>query len=190
MAPHAARSSSSSSSSGSGSGSGSSSGSRRRRKQNLSHTAKTKDRTKGKKRKRKPVPEEMDTESESGSESASIDEEEEEEEEEEGEREEEEEGEDVEWQTEGHAWLGKDVIRVYTNNDKEKKERKAIITKWVPAGDDKVEDYAMWHIRHDDGDEEDLEEKEVLEEVWMRRTVWYSDEKGVRIIWRDTARAS
>ena len=32
----------------------------------------------------------------------------------------------------------------------------ARVVRWLPAGEDPVEDYAMWHVVHEDGDEEDL----------------------------------
>jgi len=64
---------------------------------------------------------------------------------------------DEEWQTEGHAWIGREVARMFG-------ERRAIakVVKWLPAGEDPQEDPALWHILHRDGDEEDLEEHEML----------------------------
>ena len=76
--------------------------------------------------------------------------------EEEGEEEGEAEGEAIpesEWLREGHGWLGATVRRL---------GHRASVTKWAPASDD-GEDEALWHVVHDDGDEEDLDEAEMRE---------------------------
>jgi hypothetical protein len=51
-----------------------------------------------------------------------------------------------------------------------KKVSIGLITKWVPASDD---DPALWHMVHDDGDEEDLEEDEVHTAMAL-----YAEESG------------
>ena len=49
-------------------------------------------------------------------------------------------------------------------------DRRAIakVVKWLPPGDDPKEDPALWHILHQDGDEEDLEEHEMLAALHCR----------------------
>ena len=57
-----------------------------------------------------------------------------------------------EWCTEGHEWIGERVVRVFGG------ERiGGVVTRWLPKGKGRR---AMWHLRHDDGDEEDLYENE------------------------------
>ena len=46
------------------------------------------------------------------------------------------------------------------------------ITGWVPAQGD---DVALWHVVHEDGDEEDLEEHEVRDEI-MDEKEWLTHE--------------
>jgi hypothetical protein len=68
---------------------------------------------------------------------------------------------DSHWQTTGHPYIGKEVVRNF-----EGRLVHGRITKWVPAGDDE-EEPALWHNVHNEGkadgreDEEDLEEDEV-----------------------------
>eukprot|EP00941_MAST-03F_sp_MAST-3F-sp1_P003515 g3515.t1 len=62
------------------------------------------------------------------------------------------------WREKGHEWIGKRVRRIlpgYGVTDGK-------IVRWIPAGDDTDEE-ALWHMVHDDGDEEDLDEKEMIE---------------------------
>ena len=58
---------------------------------------------------------------------------------------------------EGHEWIGKRVRRFHKGGV----FSDGVITKWLPAGE-AADDYAMWHVEHDDGDEEDLEAYEVV----------------------------
>jgi len=69
------------------------------------------------------------------------------------------------WQTEGHDWMLARVRRSFGRN----KVGMGFITRWIPAGEDPEEDPAMWHVVHDDGDEEDLEEAEVLAALKMQQ---------------------
>jgi len=63
-----------------------------------------------------------------------------------------------EWKMSGHRWIGQSVPRVIGGETVFGK-----VTRWMPAGKDPKEDFAMWHIVHSDGDEEDLEEWEMRE---------------------------
>ena len=58
-----------------------------------------------------------------------------------------------EWQTSEHEWIGRRVTRVIDGI-----ELDARVTKWIPADGT---DPALWHVLHDDGDEEDLDEAEM-----------------------------
>ena len=58
---------------------------------------------------------------------------------------------DEEWLTAGSDWLGKRVVRVFDGV-----RFIGQVISWVPANDDG--DPPLWKIKHDDGDEEDLEE--------------------------------
>ena len=58
----------------------------------------------------------------------------------------------IHWQTEGHAFVGKRVRQHFTGHG----FTLGTITKWVPKDG---KDPAMFHVVHDDGDEEDLSEK-------------------------------
>ena len=87
------------------------------------------------------------------------------------------------WEEEGHPWIGRRVRRTCGWKLHGKEERlievaDGTITKWLPAGDGPYEP-ALWHMCHDDGDEEDLEECEASEALLaMERGVYektYSD---------------
>jgi hypothetical protein len=93
-----------------------------------------------------------------------------------------------EWQTTGNEWIGKGICRQFTisgassqdigegksSSAKRKREAKDAVplvstssgrvVAWMPPGEDK-EDFALWHVVHDDGDEEDLEEEEVEQAI-------------------------
>ena len=60
------------------------------------------------------------------------------------------------WRAEGHKWVGKRVLRYFDGD----KPSAGVIVRWLPADGD---DEALWHMVHEDGDEEDLDEKEVKE---------------------------
>ena len=62
------------------------------------------------------------------------------------------------WQDQGHAWLdtGTSVLRMFG-----KIKIRGTVVAWLPPGADPEEDPALWHVKHDDGDEEDLDEKEI-----------------------------
>merc|ERR1712146_597483 len=83
---------------------------------------------------------------------------------------------------EGHPYIGKKIRRIWeaeSSGTKKKKSKKrskdseeekstevrtytdAVIVGWLPA--DENEGVELWHLEHDDGDEEDLEEHEVME---------------------------
>ena len=64
---------------------------------------------------------------------------------------------EIPWQDTGHKWIGKKLVRTFVRGKKMFKST-ARVTKWAPADG---EDPALWHIVHDDGDEEDLEDYEV-----------------------------
>lgn len=56
-----------------------------------------------------------------------------------------------EWLTTGSDWLGKHVSRTFSGV-----HYVGCVTRWVPSND--VGDPPLWKIKHEDGDEEDLEE--------------------------------
>jgi hypothetical protein len=60
----------------------------------------------------------------------------------------------IEWLTSGHEWIGKQVLRNLDGI-----EIHARVTKWAPA---EGSDPALWHVVHDDQDEEDLDETDML----------------------------
>jgi len=66
-------------------------------------------------------------------------------------------GKEEEWRTEGHQFIGLEVTR-----DFDGEVTKGTVVSWIKAGAGKDEP-ALWRIRHADGDEEDLEELEVIE---------------------------
>ena len=65
------------------------------------------------------------------------------------------------WRAEGHEWVGRRVLRYF--GKRANKPSPGLITRWQPP-DDKEPD-ALWHMVHDDGDEEDLDEAEVNEAI-------------------------
>ena len=70
----------------------------------------------------------------------------------------------IDWIMSGHALLGTRVARPFG-----KRNALGSIVKWVDA-DDIEGDPALFHMRHDDGDGEDLEEHEVAEAAALYRT--------------------
>ena len=57
------------------------------------------------------------------------------------------------WLTSGHKWLGARVWRLFDGEGVT-----GTVIKWVRA---KGGDGALWHVKHEDGDEEDLDEPEM-----------------------------
>ncbi|CAM9326712.1 unnamed protein product [Scytosiphon promiscuus] len=64
------------------------------------------------------------------------------------------------WLEEGSDYLGKRVRRVFG-----RRIAGATVVRWIPK--ESNHGLALWHLRHDDGDEEDLEEFEVKEGMAM-----------------------
>ena len=73
------------------------------------------------------------------------------------------------WRDSGHELVGKHVARYFGHDVqhmrksdalKARKAYLAVVTRWLPA-----EDEQLFHVVHDDGDEEDLEEHEVRKAV-------------------------
>ena len=60
------------------------------------------------------------------------------------------------WEEEGHEWVGARLARDFGKS----KPSIGRIVRWLPAGGSDDEP-ALFHMLHDDGDEEDLEEHEV-----------------------------
>ncbi|MEC8122138.1 MAG: hypothetical protein VX113_09490, partial [Pseudomonadota bacterium] len=56
------------------------------------------------------------------------------------------------WRDEGHPWLGARLARGF---DGKKRAFLGTIVRWLPAGETE-EDFMLFHVRHDDGDTEDL----------------------------------
>ena len=67
----------------------------------------------------------------------------------------------IPWQTSGHSCIGCLALRHCEDDDGTQRKQEGRITMWAPA-DEAEGDPALWHMVHDDGDEEDLEEEEVL----------------------------
>jgi len=59
------------------------------------------------------------------------------------------------WQISGHRWLGKRVLRVFGEQ-----QVGGIVTGWMPPNPQDVSEPVLFHVKHDDGDEEDLDEEE------------------------------
>jgi hypothetical protein len=57
------------------------------------------------------------------------------------------------WQTAGHEWIGRKVRRLILG-----KYWDGTVTRWAPQHG---QDPSLWHLAHTDGDEEDLDEKEM-----------------------------
>jgi hypothetical protein len=64
----------------------------------------------------------------------------------------------ISWRESGHRWLGRRVRRFFDGADGADDPIDGTLVLWVDAEGD---DAALWHMAHDDGDEEDLEEHEV-----------------------------
>ena len=62
------------------------------------------------------------------------------------------------WRTEGHEWIGRRARRFFA----EYGAASGVITRWLPVDGD---DEALWHMVHDDGDEEDLTESEARKAI-------------------------
>ena len=67
----------------------------------------------------------------------------------------------IEWQSDGHRF-----IREHVAVQHQGKVSLGLITKWAPAMDN---DPALWHMVHNDGDEEDLDEGEVRHAIELYR---------------------
>ena len=63
----------------------------------------------------------------------------------------------AEWKRRGHEWCGQKLRRFFNGQPSDGK-----IVRWLAADGDEA---ALWHMRHDDGDEEDLEEAEVAKAI-------------------------
>ena len=55
------------------------------------------------------------------------------------------------WRDEGHKWIGRRIARLFGQ-----RIVLGTVVRWLPEGEDPEEDYALWHVQHDDGDGEDL----------------------------------
>ena len=72
---------------------------------------------------------------------------------------------DAEWLTDGHAKIGKRVVRSFARSvHKPARLVHGTIAKWLPAGA-AADEPALFRCVHDDGDEEDLEEDEAEEAI-------------------------
>jgi hypothetical protein len=69
------------------------------------------------------------------------------------------------WRDEGHEYLGRRVARPFEGG----LTVVGRITRWLPAGDGEDEP-PLFHVDHDDGDEEDLEEYEVIDAFELYKT--------------------
>ncbi|KOO26840.1 hypothetical protein Ctob_004261 [Chrysochromulina tobinii] len=69
------------------------------------------------------------------------------------------------WRDEGHEYLGRRVARPFEGG----LTVVGRITRWLPAGDGEDEP-PLFHVDHDDGDEEDLEEYECIDAFELYKT--------------------
>ena len=67
---------------------------------------------------------------------------------------------DINWSTEGHEFLNARVALAHEKPKGGKRVFLGTIVKWAPPDAD-AGDQALFHVRHDDGDSEDLEDYEV-----------------------------
>ena len=69
----------------------------------------------------------------------------------------------------GHSWIGEKVCRQFEGPDGTS-TCTGVCVAWVPANED-AGDQALWHIQHNDGDEEDLDEGEMMEarKLWQQQ---------------------
>ena len=93
----------------------------------------------------------------------------------------------VDWLTEGktsgHKFVNKRVA--VRHNDE---LAKGTITMWVPGNDEADDEPALFHVKHDDGDSEDLEEGEAEEAIELGKEVELSAKKhGKRKAMQPTA---
>ncbi len=70
----------------------------------------------------------------------------------------------LEWQLDGHEWVGKRVMRAFKVKNQPEQLALGRITRWIKE-DEEAGDGALFHAVHDDGDEEDLEEEEAREAI-------------------------
>eukprot|EP01047_Picozoa_sp_COSAG01_P060496 COSAG01_NODE_7422_length_3214_cov_3.664526_1_plen_835_part_10 len=70
----------------------------------------------------------------------------------------------AEFRTEGHPWLGQRFARSYMSEDGTTRSIHATVVSWAAADG---EDEALWHVRHADGDEEDLDEAEMRKALFQ-----------------------
>ena len=68
------------------------------------------------------------------------------------------------WLESGHVWLGQRLRRFFDRDSVGDQVSDARCVKWLPA-DAANDEPALWHVQHDDGDEEDLEEHEMREAI-------------------------
>merc|ERR1719201_1991363 len=71
----------------------------------------------------------------------------------------------IEWQHDGHEWIGKIVTRKFVNAHGSARYTNGRLVKWAPPDG---EDQALWHLVMFDGDEEDLDEQEVQDAIALR----------------------
>ena len=66
---------------------------------------------------------------------------------------------DGDWRLEGSTYIGLRIRRVFPGGTSD-----ALVQSWLPAGET-PEEFALWHVVYDDGDEEDLEEHELIDGI-------------------------
>ena len=80
---------------------------------------------------------------------------------------------EYEWETEGHRFIGKRVYRTFPNGQ----IAQGVVEKYVPSDG---EDGALFHILHDDGDAEDLDETECSKAIEEHRRMNVTGRYNVR----------
>ena len=89
--------------------------------------------------------------------------------------------ENYEWEETGSDYIGKRVARSFFDDAKQLRFTHGSITKWLPPDD---EDEALFHMVHEDGDEEDLNEVELLSAIDLYKMTSLHIGDQVIVNWR------
>jgi hypothetical protein len=89
--------------------------------------------------------------------------------------------EEYDWKSDGHKFINKRVARSFFDESKAIRFAHGTITKWLPPDD---EDEALFHMVHEDGDEEDLNEAEALDAIGLYKQTTLHIGDPVIVNWR------
>jgi|TARA_B100000780_G_C20957239_1_gene381958 uncharacterized protein (DUF4415 family) len=88
---------------------------------------------------------------------------------------------EYDWQTGNHPLLNSRVARSFFDESKALRFTHGCITKWLPPED---EDEALFHMVHEDGDEEDLNEAELMGAISLYKQTTLHIGDPVIVNWR------